>query len=896
MSRTARPVTESVSEGARGRGLYVSLALVVSLLAALPLLVGRGLVNTRAGGDSPFLVQRVYELSVNLADGVFPARWMPGAAFGLGYPFFNFYASFPYYLASLLNLLGFGVLWGIKLTQTGGFVWAGLACYGLARRLGASRPGALLAATGYTMAPFHLVNVYVRGDALSEFYAFALYPCILWAAIKVVERPSRLHMAGLAISYGLLVLTHNVSAMIFSPLLALWIVAGALIGRGRPAWRGLGVAAASIVLSLLLSAWFWVPALREGNLVQLQDQTTGYFHYAGHFRSGDLVQANLLHDYSVDAERDPFSVGLVQACVALLGTGAAVVRSVRRRRIGGLDVALLAGLVGYTWLITPWSRWVWDHVPLLPYAQFPWRMLSVQGLLAALLAGGVPGLFGRRADRWVSGALVLVLTAAGLGALKVDRLPLTEADVTLERLMLYETYSGNIGSTIRHEYLPAEMVPSPRTSALQLCGEGSASPLSLQGTLGECVLLRRGAERELWDIEVLSTALAAFQKTYYVGWVARVDGVERPVQPIDGLGLVGLWLDPGEHRVELIYRGTRTQSYAEWTSLAGLLVILALVLAPALRSRRNRRTALVSVGAVLVLVVWRALAPAQEPMSAGGQRGPLIMDFARAPYLHTEPGGIRFGESVLATYRYEPEGESFRERLTVTLVWDRTVPGTTVEMKLVGATAHLYEPSPVWARASAPQIRGDDLSQALVLDLPADLPPGLYVPYLRVLHDGQEEPAATALGVSMGALALEPIRVAGGARRTGGDATTLGCYGPEDLPPVICLESVSAVRVDAEHLDVALVWRSEGQAPLNYELSLRLIGADGRRITSRDLPPLLGGYPTSLWRPGETITDRVILTVPPDLVASSLSVEVVLYNRADLKGAGTVTVPLTLPD
>lgn len=62
---------------------------LLSLIPALPLLLGPGLISTRASGDSPFLLLRVHQLARNLADGVFPARWMPNAAYGLGYPAFN---------------------------------------------------------------------------------------------------------------------------------------------------------------------------------------------------------------------------------------------------------------------------------------------------------------------------------------------------------------------------------------------------------------------------------------------------------------------------------------------------------------------------------------------------------------------------------------------------------------------------------------------------------------------------------------------------------------------------------------------------------------------------------------------------------------------------------------
>ena len=92
-------------------------------------------------------------------------------------------------------------------------------------------------------------------------------------------------------------------------------------------------------------------------------------------------------------------------------------------------------------------------------------------------------------------------------------------------------------------------------------------------------------------------------------------------------------------------------------------------------------------------------------------------------------------------------------------------------------------------------------------------------------------------------------------------------------------------------IEVALDWRSERQAPLNYVLSLRLQTSDGSAIASRDLPPLLGAYPTSLWQPGELLADRVLLDVPSGVPSEGLRLEVVLYDRRTLKGAGSVTVP-----
>ena len=169
--------------------IAVATLILVALLTAAPLR-GPGMVNTRGGGDSPFLLQRTHQMVVNLRAGVFPVRWMPDAAYGLGYPFFSYYAALPYYLAGLLALIGVDILTVLKLVQTLGFIAAALAMYGWMNKLTKSQWAAWLAAVAYTVAPFHLVNVYVRGDSLSEFYAFIFYPLVLWALEGIGESAS----------------------------------------------------------------------------------------------------------------------------------------------------------------------------------------------------------------------------------------------------------------------------------------------------------------------------------------------------------------------------------------------------------------------------------------------------------------------------------------------------------------------------------------------------------------------------------------------------------------------------------------------------------------------------------------------------------------------------------
>ena len=49
--------------------------ILLALIPALPLLLGSGLVNTRAGGDSPFLLVRVHLSSTSTPHC--PSIWLP---------------------------------------------------------------------------------------------------------------------------------------------------------------------------------------------------------------------------------------------------------------------------------------------------------------------------------------------------------------------------------------------------------------------------------------------------------------------------------------------------------------------------------------------------------------------------------------------------------------------------------------------------------------------------------------------------------------------------------------------------------------------------------------------------------------------------------------------------
>jgi len=871
------------------------LVIVLALVPALPLLIGSGIVNTRAGGDSPFLLVRVQQLVLNLRAGVFPARWMPQAAYGLGYPFFNFYASLPYYLAAALKLAGAGYIWSIKLTQALGFILAAIAIYGFSRELlhthvgtvAGKRTTGLLVALIYSCAPFHMINVYVRGDSLSEFYAFVFFPLILWSLLRLHRQPCAHNIAWVALSYAGLILTHNISALIFSPFAlayALWL---ALFSQHK--LQNVAKSLLALGAGMLVSAWFWLPALAERGNVYLKDMTTGYFNYALHFRSWDLVQRSLLFNYAITAEKQPFCMGLVQAVLAVVGLIAVMTRWIKMRRIEAQGAFLVFLLASSTFMITPLSRPLWDHLPLLPMVQFPWRFLSLQALATSLIVIYlVPRqccATGHNEHRWKTlfapllGLSVLMISLLGL---RPERLPITEADITPQRLMLYEYFTANIGTTIRNDYLPRWVDPRPYTSEVFWQRGAKPAPLAIEGLPASAKLLELGPTHERWAIEVTSPqSLLAFHTYYYPGWEAHVDGQPAQITVLPGLGYIGLQLSQGRHEVSLQLRRTPVQLGAELLSALATIVLLYMLFH---KARFNPRTVGITATAVAVLLLL-ALVPRLLPsQNTVEQRLDLTMDFDRIPYLHHNPDGVRFGDTVRLThYALSSQDIQAGETLTVTTYWENTeYTDLMTELALVSPARQLFA-VPQTIVVSKEPLTGKRVQH--ILQIPASTTRGTYLLSLQVHGPTGEIKAVTAQSETLGTTYLLPVRICGEIHAQG-DEPTLQQFGDR-----IALAEAQTVQQVAGTLEVTLTWRVFASPSQNYKIALRLKDPSGWAVAKLDTQPGYGFYPTSMWRSGELINDHCTLPLddgtPP---GTQYRLDVTLYEAATLRPIGTATI------
>ncbi len=78
-------------------------------------------------------------------------------------------------------------------------------------------------------------------------------------------------------------------------------------------------------------------------------------------------------------------------------------------------------------------------------------------------------------------------------------------------------------------------------------------------------------------------------------------------------------------------------------------------------------------------------------------------------------------------------------------------------------------------------------------------------------------------------------------------------------------------------LTLTLAWKSLAPASADYSVFVHLLDASGAVRAQKDSMPVDGTYPTTLWQPGEHVTDRYTLDLPADLPPGDYTLAAGLY-------------------
>ncbi len=358
-------------------GLF--LLLILSFWAIKPLL---------ASGFFPMhddtQVARVFEMGKMLTDGVFPVRWVPDLGYGYGYPIFNFYAPLAYYVGGVFMFLGFDALLATKIMMALGVILAGVFMYFLTREFFGNL-GGVISGLFYVYAPYHAIDIYVRGD-VAEFWAYAFIPL---AFLGIYKKNILLGTIG----FTGLILSHNLTAMMITPFLFIIVLINYYIAFKNKKSFIVNPSSLIFVFGLLISAFYWIPALLEMKNTNVLSQIGGGADYRDHFVCASQLWDSLWgFGGSVRGCIDglSFKIGKLHIIMSLAAIVLAIfVDKIRKSRRGLMVIFSFFGLLLSIFFTLEISKSVWQTSAVMDFFQYPWRFLILVSFFSSMLSGAV---------------------------------------------------------------------------------------------------------------------------------------------------------------------------------------------------------------------------------------------------------------------------------------------------------------------------------------------------------------------------------------------------------------------------------------------------------------------------------------------------------------------------
>jgi predicted aminopeptidase len=328
--------------------------------------------------ESYSYVWRSVEFIDALAAGYWSPQWATHFRAGLGSPYFGYYQpGFFYVVAAFASVLPvFRALAATVWT----FAFLGYAgVFSLVRGRFGTGP-AMLAGTMLLLAAYVRSDLYVRGD-LSEYAGTMMLAAALAALVGWLEDGGRWRWTALALSAGATVVLHPVAGLVGYATLGLTLLVWAIATRSLRRPIGAGMA---LVAGVGLSAFYWLPLWLEWDAVQGDNprvfDVLKFFVPPSTFVVGDPGFRQLKTGLGAPA----LSLPLVAS--ALLAWRWRELEPAQRRLAA---TCWVLGAVS-TVMMTSVSSPIWASSALLGLVQFPWRLLLVQSIALAALAGCLP--------------------------------------------------------------------------------------------------------------------------------------------------------------------------------------------------------------------------------------------------------------------------------------------------------------------------------------------------------------------------------------------------------------------------------------------------------------------------------------------------------------------------
>jgi hypothetical protein len=604
----------------RGWLLAAALSWGVALLIVAPFFW----YGSASGHDFEFHAASWLDVAGQWKEGILYPRWTEWANHGFGEPRFIFYPPFSWLLGAALRVF---VPWTyvpvlfIVLVQT----FAGVSAFAFARRF-VTEPAAIFGAVCYAANPNALLIIYMRSD-YAELLASAFFPLLFLAVLQLcgamagrddfetASTPAagfpfdRLTLRTLVFFSAMFAATWlsnapaGVIASYSTTLLFAWFA------LREKSWRQLVRGFAGIALGFGFSAFYILPAAYEQRWVNIGQALS----------SGLLPVENFLYTATNDPEHTLFNwIASTTAVVLIVVTGVAAIAA--RRRVGSTDgakarpyndsdaarqrstesgdglpvldvtakvwAAMVLVAAAATVLMVRPSAIFWSVLPKLRFVQFPWRWMSIVGVVFAFfLAAAVA----RSRFRWIWIACIAFILAGGATFFvhatwwDTDDVSTLQAGVTAGTGFDGVDEYDPVGDD--HYNLPAKapqvkLLPAISADASD-AEDAAAADAKAPPPAGATILVQRWtANEKRLRVSALGPVRVALRLLNYPAWRVEVNGARFTPEKAGDTDQMVVALPAGASEVSVTFARTWDRTVGGGLSLISLGLAWVLLIRP----------------------------------------------------------------------------------------------------------------------------------------------------------------------------------------------------------------------------------------------------------------------------------------------------------------------------
>ena len=507
---------------------------------------------------------RLLQIDKCVKDGQFPCRWVPDMGYGYGYPQFNYYAPFPYYIMESVHLLGFSYLDSVKASFIFSVFVGAIGMYILGKKLW-GETGAFISTIIFIYAPYRALDMYVRG-AVGEFWALSILPFIFWSSLKVIEEDKKARF-WLALFIAALLTSHNITTLVFIPVFLAWVLYltfFALQNSTLSVKSFVKEISFGFLWGFLISSFFIIPAYIEKSYVHVETLLQGYFNYKGHFASiGQLLFSTYWgFGSSETGSFDDLSLSIGILTWTIPVSSLFVLFLLKKWK--SLKLTLFLVSIGFIslFLIHPKSEIIWSNVTILHYLQFPWRFLVISVFTFSVAAGSLGKLFpgGLRKNIGIIGLIALVSLLLNASFFSPHRW----IDITDKEKFSGVSWDRQLTISI-FDYLPKSADRPPWQEAFKM-------PVFAEGE-GRVIKGLKRTDMQVWELDVKSESLVRLPIYQFPGWEIKVNDKVKDYSFDNTLGLITFDLENGSHLVTAKLKNTLVRSLSNIFSVIGLILV-----------------------------------------------------------------------------------------------------------------------------------------------------------------------------------------------------------------------------------------------------------------------------------------------------------------------------------